>query len=68
MSIRTKIMLIVFAGIHIPLIAAVAAVSLLHVTAVQAPLMILLLSTLAGAVMSMLAVARVMRPRSAIAA
>ena len=36
MSIRTKIMLIVFAGIHIPLIAAVAAVSLLHVTAVQA--------------------------------
>ncbi len=65
MSIRTKIMLIVFAGIHIPLIAAV---SLLHVTAVQALLMILLLSTLAGAVMSMLAVARVMRPRSAIAA
>ncbi len=68
MSVRTKIMLIVFAGTHVPLIAAVIAVSLANVTAMQALLMILLLSTLAGAVVSMLAIARVMRSRSAITA
>ncbi|WP_156118008.1 hypothetical protein [Paracoccus sp. PAMC 22219] len=68
MSVRTRILLIVFAGTHVPLLAAVTAVSLLHVTAVQALLTILLLSTLAGAVMSMLAIARVMRSQPAIVA
>ena len=68
MSVRTRILLIVFAGTHVPLLAAVTAVSLLHVTAVHALLTILLLSTLAGAVMSMLAIARVMRSQPAIVA
>lgn len=66
MTDMARIMLIIFIGTHIPLISVAATVLLFQVDAMRAVLIVLVLGTLAGAVVTMLAVARMIRARDAL--
>lgn len=63
MTDKARIMLIIFIGTHIPLIAVVTTVSLFGVNALRALLIVLFLATLTGALTTMVAVGRLVRSR-----